>query len=64
MKYRLPSMAGFGRKLIVFLLVDAVLAGLEVLWEKRTIGAFFLLLALRSPMSVILAAIWNAIDKG
>jgi hypothetical protein len=46
MKYRFPSMAGFGRKLIVFLLVDAVLAGLEVLWEKRTIGAFFLLLAL------------------
>ena len=50
--------------LIVFLLVDALFASVQVLWEKRTLGAFFLLFALRSPMSVILAAIWNAIDKG
>ncbi len=59
----LPSTAGFGRKLLLFLMVDAVTSSTQGMWEKRTFAGIVGLFALRSLYSVILAALWNAIDK-
>jgi hypothetical protein len=59
----MPSAAGFGRKLLLFVIVDVVMAGIQVSWEKRAPAAIILLVILRLPYSVILAALWNAIDK-
>jgi hypothetical protein len=59
----LPSTAGFGRKLLLFLMVDAVTASMQGIWENQSLAGIVGLFAFRSLYSVILAALWNAIDK-
>lgn len=56
-------MVGFGRKLLLFLMVDAVLAMVEVAWQRRPFAAVLALVLLRCPYSFIIAAIWNVTDK-
>jgi hypothetical protein len=59
-----PSTKGFARKLMLFVLVDVVIAIVEVEWEKRAALTDVVILSLfRLPYSLILAALWNALDK-
>jgi hypothetical protein len=60
---KMPSVAGFGRKLLLFVFVDVIMAGVQISWEKRAPTEIILLVILRLPYSVILALLWNAIDK-
>jgi hypothetical protein len=56
------STAGFGRKLLLFLLVDAVLAVATAIWRNSLLAGAARFLQ-GSLTSIILAALWNAIER-
>jgi hypothetical protein len=61
MKY--PLTAGYGRKLLLFVIVDAVVAAMQTMLQHCSLASFAGLILLRSPYSVVLAAILNATEK-
>jgi hypothetical protein len=56
------STAGFGRKLLLFFLLDAVFGTATAIWRGSFLaGAARFLMGF--PMSLILAALWNATER-
>ena len=62
MRTRFFSTEGFGRKLLIFLLVDAVVATIQGISSGNPASAFGKFL-LGSFGSVFLAAIWQASER-
>ena len=63
MGFKFFSIAGFSRKLLLFLIVDAVIAGVEVVSQQRTLVTGLGLFLLRFPVSMLLAALLNAVHS-
>jgi hypothetical protein len=56
------STAGFGKKLLLFVLVDAAFGAATAIWRSSLLaGAARFLMGF--PMSLILAALWNATER-
>ena len=54
---------GFGRKLLILLFVDAAIGTIRSLWEKGGVTAAIGFFVIQIPYSLILAAIWSAVDR-
>jgi hypothetical protein len=54
---------GFGRKLLILLLVDVAIGTIRSLWEIGGVTAAIGFVVIQLPYSLILAAIWNAVDR-
>jgi len=63
LKNGLFSIRSFGRKLLLFVIVDIALTSVQAVWQKQTRARVFLLTAVPLPYSVLLAALFNAIDR-
>ena len=54
---------GFGGKLLILLVIDTAIATMRGLWAKGGMAAAVGFFVVQIPYSLIIAAIWNGVDR-